>query len=592
VSVVAAPAANEDEARNARLVAAGLLAGAGGLAVALTYTTAWNSTTLVAPHETAIARTVLVAAWIGVGLLMTWRRVETTAALLVAATGFLFSLQVLTTFDDAAVFTVGRIVTSALAVFIPYVAFRLAHDLLGAPLRRRFITTVSVTLVALWALTLPVAEKLPPAGQFSYCGDRCPPNALNVVTWPAVGDALGLLITLTTGVALVGVAMLLITSGRTAPPRRRYAYQPLVYALALWALSYVLFTVTRAVSYESYDTFLRFIALVGAVGTPAALYVAQGRARAFAAGRVETLVTEGSDTSPERVLDLVRDGLGDPNASLALLDDARGCFVDAAGRPVRVDVDEDEAGRVLVSRDGRIVAALRYDPLVTDEAAARALAGAALTLLENHRLFAELRASRARTAAAAETERRRLERDLHDGAQHSLLALRLRLAEIEADADPPTAAKLAAVDTHLAAAMEDLRTIAHGIYPPVLHERGVPDALRARALHDPVDVTVDAGGVGRFDATSELAVYFCALEAVQNAMRHCGPAVAVSITFMREGDEILFAVSDDGPGFDVGAEGDGFGLTAMRDRVGAVGGRLEINSGPGRGTTVRGRVPA
>jgi signal transduction histidine kinase len=592
VSVVAAAAASEDEARNTRLVAAGLLAGAGGLAVTLTYAVTWNSTTLIEAHQTAFARALLVAAWIAVGSLMAWRRVDRSIAVLVASAGFLFSVQALTALGDARAYTIGRVVLSGVTVFIAYVALRVAHDLLGAPLRRRFIGALSGALVVLWALTLPVAEKLPASGQFSYCGDSCPPNGFNVVTWPRVGDALGSLIGLTTGAALAGVAVLLIAGARAAPPRRQYAYQPLIYALTLWAFSYVLFTATRSVSFESYDTFLRFIGTVGAVGTPLALYVAQGRGRAFAAGRVETLVTEGGDTSPERVLDLVRDGLGDPTATLAVFDDSSGGFVDIDANAVDVDLGTPVEGRVLVSRGGRVVAALHYDPRVTDHPAARALAGAALTLLENHRLVAELRSSQARNAATGEAERRRLERDLHDGAQQNLLSLRLQLGEIERGADPATATRLAALDADLAAALDDLRTIAHGIYPPVLQDRGVPDALRARALRTPLSIHVDADGVGRFDPSAELAVYFCALEAVQNATRHGGPAVAVEISFGREGDEVVFAVADDGPGFDVRAANGGFGLTTMRDRIGAVGGRLEIDSEAGRGTTVRGRVPA
>jgi signal transduction histidine kinase len=590
VSVVAVPAASENEARTARLVAAGMLAGGGALAVALTYATAWNSTTLVEPHETAVSRGLLVAAWFGVGSLMTWRHVDRSVALLIAAAGLLYVLSSLTALDSAAAFTVGRVIVSVTTVYIAYVALRVAHDLLGAPLRRRFIGALVWMQVVLWALALPVTEKLPSAGQFTYCGDNCPPNAFNVVTWPYAADALRALITLTTGAALVGVGVMLVAGSRAAPPRRRYAYQPLIYTLTLWTFSYVLFTATRSVSSESYDTALRFIATVGAVGTPLALYVAQGRGRAFAAERLGTLMTEGADTSPERVLHLVRDGLGDPTATLAVFDDGRGCFVDTDGN--RVDVDERVDGRVLVSRGGRVVAALRYDPRVSDQAAARALAGAGLTLLENHRLFTELRASQARYAAAAETERRRLERDLHDGAQHNLLALRLRLAELEAGADAETAAKLAEVDAELAVALEELRRIARGIYPPVLYERGVADALRADALRTPVNVKVDADGVGRFDPSAELAVYFCALEAVQNATRHGGHGVAVTITFGRVGEEVVFEVEDDGPGFDVRTADGGMGLTAMRDRIGAVGGRLEIDSEPGRGTTVRGRVHA
>ena len=169
--------------------------------------------------------------------------------------------------------------------------------------------------------------------------------------------------------------------------------------------------------------------------------------------------------------------------------------------------------------------------------------------------------------------------------------LRLKLAEIEAGADPETARQLVAADEDLADALEELRAVAHGIYPPVLRERGVADALRARALRGPADIQVIAGDVGRLDPSVELAVYYCALEAVQNAIRHGGQDAAITVTLRREAEELAFAVVDDGPGFDPLEANGGTGLTGMRDRITVVGGRLEIDSAPGRGTTVRGRVP-
>ena len=443
----------------------------------------------------------------------------------------------------------------------------------------------------LWALLLPIAEKLPSAGQFSYCGDRCPPNALNVVDWPGPARVLGALITAATAVALLGLLAFLIDGARSASPRHRYAYAPLIYAMALWAGSYVLFTTTHAIDWEPYDRLLRFVAAVGAVGTPIALFAARRRSQAFAAERVETLVTTAGDASPEHVRDLVRDGLGDPHAVLALRDELRGWFVDADGRRVEVEPGVSRPGQVLVSRGGRVVAALLYDPAPTDEAAARALAGAAYTLLHNAQLVDELQAARTRSASSAAVERRRLERDLHDGAQQRLLMLRLKLAEIEAGADPETARQLVAADEDLADALEELRAVAHGIYPPVLRERGVADALRARALRGPVDIQVVAGDVGRLDPSVELAVYFCALEALQNAIRHGGQDAAITVTLRREAEELAFAVADDGPGFDPLDANGGAGLTGMRDRITVVGGQLEIDSAPGRGTTVRGQVP-
>jgi signal transduction histidine kinase len=127
----------------------------------------------------------------------------------------------------------------------------------------------------------------------------------------------------------------------------------------------------------------------------------------------------------------------------------------------------------------------------------------------------------------------------------------------------------------------------------VLIERGVGDALHARAMRTPAHVRVSDEGAGRFDPPAELACYFCALEAIQNATRHAGRGATIAVTLRRLGDEILFEIADDGPGFDPGrAANGGLGLVSMRDRIGAVGGRLAIDSSPGAGTTVRGSVPA
>ena len=591
MSVVAAPAAGENEVRAARVLIAGLLAGAGVLATLFTYQVSWNSTTLDYPHLNAISRTLLVAAWVGVGLSMAWWGVEPGLAVLVAGAGFLFAVTGLNALDNALAYTVGRVLISASTVFIAYVSLRVVNDRLGTPLKRWFIGGLSAALVVLWALLLPISEKLPSAGQFSYCGDRCPPNALNVVDWPGPARALGALITASTALALLGLLAFLVDGARSASPRHRYAYAPLIYALGLWVAAYVLFTTTHTINWEAYDRLLRFVAAVGAVGTPVALFAARRRSQAFAAERVGTLVTSSGDASPEHVRDLVRDGLGDPHAVLAVRDELRECFVDADGQRVDVELGASRPGQVLVSRGGRVVAGLLYDPAPTDEAAARALAGAAYTLLHNAQLVDDLRAARARSASSAAVERRRLERDLHDGAQQRLLMLRLTLAEIEAGADPETARQLVAADEDLAAALEELRAIAHGIYPPVLRERGVADALRARALRGPADIQVIAGDVGRLEPSVELAVYYCALEAVQNAIRHGGQDRAITITLRREADELAFAVVDDGPGFDPLAANGSTGLTGMRDRISMVGGRLEIDSAPDRGTTVRGRVP-
>ena len=229
-----------------------------------------------------------------------------------------------------------------------------------------------------------------------------------------------------------------------------------------------------------------------------------------------------------------------------------------------------------------------------------AAADAARLALENARLEAELQAttnelrrSRARIAIAAAAERHRLERELHDRAQNRLVALQIRLGlaqELVEDSAPEVAALLAELGDQAEAVGEELCRIARGIYPPMLATRGLAEALVAEARFSGVAVRVLASPVGFSTPGVELAVYLCCLEAIQNAAKHAGRDVRVTVRLGREQDELAFSVEDDGRGFDP-ASADGSGLAGMRDRIASMGGRLEVSSIPGHGTTVAGAVP-
>jgi len=246
-----------------------------------------------------------------------------------------------------------------------------------------------------------------------------------------------------------------------------------------------------------------------------------------------------------------------------------------------------------VTRDGRSHAVLIHDPaLDTDARIIEGIAATSLMLLENARLVEELRASRGRIVATAQRERLRLERDLHDGAQQRLMAIqiKLRLAQQHADGEE-LIEQLAAISVDAAAAVQELRTLAQGIYPTVLRDRGLADAFRPLAMSAPIAIQVRDDGVGRCPAEVEAAIYFCALEAVQNTIKHAGGHAQVTITLACHPGEVHFAIEDDGVGMDTRAGADGIGLTNMRDRIGAVGGELQISSSPGQGTCVRGTIP-
>jgi signal transduction histidine kinase len=206
----------------------------------------------------------------------------------------------------------------------------------------------------------------------------------------------------------------------------------------------------------------------------------------------------------------------------------------------------------------------------------------------------ELRESRARVVAAGDAERRRIERDLHDGAQQHLIALvvNLQVARELAASDPARArAVLDQLSGDIHAAIDELRDLAHGIYPPLLVDRGLPDAVLAALERAPLHGRVDAAGTGRYAVDLEATVYFCCLEAIQNAAKHAGPGTHVDVRIWEEDGTLLFEVADDGPGFKPSSRRNGVGLANMRDRVGALGGQLHVDTSAGEGTHVVGGVP-
>jgi signal transduction histidine kinase len=233
------------------------------------------------------------------------------------------------------------------------------------------------------------------------------------------------------------------------------------------------------------------------------------------------------------------------------------------------------------------------------EQAGLVLANARLTADLEARLMqiaaqaADLRASRQRIVAAQDEERRRLERNIHDGAQQHLVALavKLRLAKTALQKDPELGRRmLGEIKGEVDAALDTLRSLALGIYPPLLEEQGIAAALAAQYLRSSLPVRMEADGIDRYPIELEAAIYFCALEALQNAAKYAN-ATAITIAFRERDGALEFSVADDGGGFDPGSNGTGTGIQGMRDRMAVFGGDAEIESSPGQGTIVRGRVP-
>jgi signal transduction histidine kinase len=254
-------------------------------------------------------------------------------------------------------------------------------------------------------------------------------------------------------------------------------------------------------------------------------------------------------------------------------------------------------GEIAVSKRERDPITSAEEKLLSD------LAAQAGPAFENARLdlelqarLAELQASRERIVAAQDAERRRLERDIHDGAQQQFVAIavNLRLAQELVRSDPQEAESLLSeLGVQAEMALTTLRDLARGIYPPALIDRGLTAAVEAHITKTCPEVKLAADGVGsnRYAPQAEAGVYFCCLEALQNRAKHA-PGAPGRVDLAAEDGWLTFAVADEGPGFDVETHGTGSGLQNMADRMAALGGVLEVRSVPGRGTTVSGRVPA
>jgi signal transduction histidine kinase len=314
--------------------------------------------------------------------------------------------------------------------------------------------------------------------------------------------------------------------------------------------------------------------------------LAQGEAVAELIARVGEAPGEGALRAA------LADALGDPSVALAYWLPESERYVDALGHPVAVS----GAGWTEVEVGGRRVAAIAHDPALDEEPQLVRAAGAAAALaLENQRLEAqlrarieELRASRARLVEAGDAERRRLERDLHDGAQSRLVALALKLKLARMKADGEVAELLDESSAELQASLDELRVLARGLHPVVLTDRGLNAAVRILAARAPVPVDVLALPPERLPPPIELAVYFVVAEALTNVAKYA-QATSATVAVRREPASVVVEIADDGVGgADVSA---GSGLRGLADRVGVFDGRIELASPEGGGTMLRAEMP-
>jgi signal transduction histidine kinase len=554
----------------------------------------------------AVALAFVIAVPIGVGL-WAWRENESGRfGRLLFAVGCIFFLATLAESSNEWVYSTGRVWIWVVEACVPLILLAFPSGDLRTKVDRRIAGAFAAVLALLYAPTAFLVTSYPVPVPYASCTDDCPANAFMLldrqpgfvtsVVYP-LRDAL-------TVVLFLLVATVLARRVTRATPLMRRALTPVLLTAVVRLVLLAAYVLARRANPDA--SALVAIGWLYALCLPAialAFFIGLLRRKIFQATALQRLASRLREhPDAEELRGVLAEVIADPSLELAYPGtrmDAE--WVDTAGRPIELPAPGRGRSVTLVQDGDHPVAALVYDGALEEQEEFVAAAGSfALAALENQRLaakvgssLAELQDSRARIQAAADNERLRIERDLHDGAQQRLVALRISL-ELAGDVvkrQPGRGAgMLRELGAELEEALEEVRSLAHGIYPTVLADHGLCEALRAVARRASLKTTVDGDELGRYPVEIETAVYFCCLEALQNAAKHALGATSVSIS-LREDGELSFAVEDDGAGFAAGTRA-GTGLTNMHDRLAAVGGELTIGPGTGgTGTQVAGSIP-
>jgi signal transduction histidine kinase len=549
-----------------------------------------------------VAVMALLVGWgfIGVGLLAWGYRPENRLGTLMTATGFAFFVSMAGVSDLPLVFLIGNVFGSLFMATA-------VHLLLAAPSGRlesagdRRLVTLAYLLVTVFLL--PVFFFTDPKEDFN-CAE-CPENLILLSNNDTALDLIGLAINVVAIALVIGVLVSLVKRWRRAAPPERRLFAPFYASgVVLMATLVVVVGLSAAIGGKGDGKgALDIAAIVATVPLAAVPYLflySLVRARMFQGGAVRELVGRVSQAPrPGELRDALAEALEDPTVDLVyrLPDDRR--WVDGEGRTIELPAEGSGRAATRVEREGECIAAIVHDATLADDGAhVNAVGAAALLSIQNERLDAELRAkveelreSRRRMLRIGLEERRRLERDLHDGAQQRLvsMSLNLRLARARLPQDPDAADQLlAGAGEELDAALDELRELARGIHPALLSDRGLDTALQTLVHRAPVPVTLRSDAGERLPEAVELAAYFVVSEALTNVVKYAHASQA-TVELARGNGRLLVEVADDGVG---GADpARGTGLRGLADRLAVLEGRLELESAPGRGTTVRARIP-
>jgi signal transduction histidine kinase len=525
------------------------------------------------------------------GLYWCRRRPQSRLGPILIGFGLIGALYVLQSASNSWLFSIGLLAETAIGLATRVLILAFPTGRLDRP--AKVVLVISVLVSPLPAVVNQLLSPQSGAGaSISGCRQACPSNEFAVTSNPEL--AADMLEAFRFGVIFASgltAGLLIWRFVKGTPPQRRALVigTPIALLFLAFQIAFQLLGVLDAPQ-SVFSEFVKW----GIVGARAALWygflAALIAAELFAARALKRLVGQSlRGPSRDELEVMLRGPLGDPDLRLIFLGDEVAPLPTEPGRDVKV-VRHEGAPAVAIIHDPQ----LNEDPELLDAAGAVALLAAENAELEAGWTAAlqDLERSRARLVRAADDERRKFERNLHDSVQQQLISIKLRL-EIEAeegDLSSSNRERLVEIVHSVEAALAEVREVAHGLYPPLLTSSGLPAALRRFREHAASPPDVVAVGVGRYPPEIESAVYYCCLEAIQNAMKHGGRGVHVSVALAEGDGDLTFRVVDDGPGFVVG-EVRGHGLQNMEDRLGALGGRLTIATAPGRGTTISGRVP-
>ena len=586
-------------ALEARLAVAGIFVCVGAVAMAAAS----------AQSDTAFGRGLLQFLIVGVpivvGLYALRAPVNRSFGIALLGIGFAWALTALAESPDSVPHTIGRLSTWLIFPCVVYLLLAFPHGRIERGFDRAVFLGILGVMVFLFYGTAPFVAAFPPKTLWSTCTTDCPANALFVLDQqPAFMTQVVLVREWLVELLWVGIVYSMYRRWRAASPLQRQAMDPAFVAGTLLGVSHYAHITSRQLGAPA-DTVIALSSVwtFCIVAVCAAFLVGLVRRRMLLAGALARLgVALRASDDRAHLRDALATALGDSTTQLLFRDPGSGAWRDARGHmvPGPKEPASDRAVTAIGTDDGRHHAALVHDvAFLDDKELLDGVSGMVLAGWRHERLAAdlgramsELDDSRRRIAEAADVERARIERDLHDGAQQRLVALRIRLgiAEDLLKTNPGAGLKeVHELGFEAERALEELRSLAHGVYPPLLTDRGLPEALRAVSDQAPMPVRVSAAGVGRYPIEIESAVYFTCVEALQNALKHAGGVTGVWVELSQTPDTIHFEVRDDGRGFTPDKH-DGRGLRNMHDRIEAIGGELIVDSKRGYGTRVSGSV--